>query len=127
MDSVSNEIDTYLQNQLDHYINETGQLCSQPSISSRSEGIRVCADFVAALLSKREIQVEIFEGYGNPVVIGRATGTSDRTLLFYNHYDVQPPEPLELWTSPPFEPTIRDGALYARGASDDKGELIARL
>ena len=48
-------------------------------------------------------------------------------MLFYNHYDVQPPEPLELWTSPPFQPEVREGALYARGSKDDKGELIARL
>ncbi|MFN2144991.1 MAG: M20/M25/M40 family metallo-hydrolase, partial [Anaerolineales bacterium] len=58
---------------------------------------------------------------------GKLAGKSDRTLLFYNHYDVQPPEPLELWTSPPYQPEIRDGKLYARGAKDDKGELVARL
>ena len=56
-------------------------------------------------------------------MVGRASGRSARTLLCYNHYDVQPPEPLELWTTPPFQPTIREGALYARGAADDKGEL----
>ena len=54
-------------------------------------------------------------------------GRANRTLLFYNHYDVQPPEPLELWTSPPFQPEIRDGKLFARGASDDKGHIICRL
>jgi acetylornithine deacetylase/succinyl-diaminopimelate desuccinylase-like protein len=71
--------------------------------------------------------VRIFPTAGAPVVVGRMNGRSARTLLFYNHYDVQPPEPLELWTSPPFEPTVRDGTLYARGAKDDKGELVARL
>ena len=49
------------------------------------------------------------------------------TVLIYGHYDVQPPEPLELWTTPPFEPTVRDGVLYARGASDDKGQIFAHL
>jgi acetylornithine deacetylase/succinyl-diaminopimelate desuccinylase-like protein len=61
------------------------------------------------------------------VVLGERAGRSDRTLLIYNHYDVQPPEPLELWTSPPFEPTRRDGKLFGRGVSDDKGHLVARL
>jgi acetylornithine deacetylase/succinyl-diaminopimelate desuccinylase-like protein len=79
------------------------------------------------LLESRGIKVQRFETPGNPIIVGRFEGTSERTLLLYNHYDVQPPEPLELWTTPPFEPAIRDGALYARGAADDKGELISRL
>ena len=60
-------------------------------------------------------------------MIGERGGTSLRTLLFYNHYDVQPPEPLELWEHPPFEPTLQDGKLYGRGVSDDKGHIAARL
>jgi acetylornithine deacetylase/succinyl-diaminopimelate desuccinylase-like protein len=71
--------------------------------------------------------VDKFETPGNPVVVGRLSGRSPRTLLFYNHYDVQPPEPLEEWTTPPFEPTIRDEKLFARGVGDDKGEITARL
>src|SRR6185369_2046946 len=63
---------------------------------------------------------------GAPVVYAEA-GEGEPTLLCYNHYDVQPPEPLELWDSPPFEPTVRDGRLYARGVSDDKGQLVSRL
>ena len=67
------------------------------------------------------------ETAGAPVVFGERKGKSDKTLLIYNHYDVQPPEPLELWESPPFEPSLRDGKLYGRGVSDDKGHIVSRL
>src|SRR6202022_3318629 len=69
--------------------------------------------------------IELPNGY--PVVFGEVAGRSDRTLLFYNHYDVQPPEPLELWDSPPFLLTERQDAVFARGAKDDKGEFVWRL
>lgn len=120
-------MDQFLTQRLDAYIQETADLCAQPSVSARKEGTRQCAVLVAALLEKHGFDVHSFETPGDPVIVGRAKGRSERTLLFYNHYDVQPPEPLELWTTPPFEPTLRDGALYARGAKDDKGELVARL
>jgi acetylornithine deacetylase/succinyl-diaminopimelate desuccinylase-like protein len=86
-----------------------------------------CAQLVGRILERHGFEVQSFETPGNPIVVGHAKGRSERTMLFYNHYDVQPPEPLELWVSPPFEPEVRDGALYARGAKDDKGEFIARL
>src|SRR5687767_13798336 len=120
-------LDTFLRDRLDAYIAEAARLCAQPSVSARKEGIEDCVALVTEILEPRGLAVQQFETPGSPVLVGKAAGASDRTLLFYNHYDVQPPEPLELWTSPPFEPTVRDGALYARGAKDDKGELIARL
>ncbi len=121
------QIDEFLKANLDHYLGELTELCAQKSISARKEGTQECAELVGRLLARHGLSVERFETPGNPVLVGRAKGRSARTLLCYNHYDVQPPEPLELWTTPPFEPTMRDGALYARGAADDKGELIARL
>ncbi|MEA3459819.1 MAG: M20/M25/M40 family metallo-hydrolase [Chloroflexota bacterium] len=63
---------------------------------------------------------------GPPVVFAEM-GEGERTLLIYNHYDVQPPEPLDEWGSPPFEPTVRKGKLFARGVADDKGDLTARI
>jgi acetylornithine deacetylase/succinyl-diaminopimelate desuccinylase-like protein len=120
-------LDAFLAANLDKLVRDTAELCAQPSVSASGEGIMSCAGLVAELLARHGLAVERFETGGNPVIVGRAGGASDRTLLFYNHYDVQPPEPLALWTSPPFSPTVRDGALYARGAKDDKGELAARL
>lgn len=121
------DFDNYLAAHFEQSLAELTELCAQPSISARKEGVRECAELVARVLARHGLAVQSFETPGSPVLVGRAAGRSPRTLLFYNHYDVQPPEPLELWTTPPFEPAIRDGALYARGAKDDKGELVARL
>lgn len=82
---------------------------------------------VAKMLESRGFQVEIIPTGGAPVVLAERKGKSEKTLLFYNHYDVQPAEPLDLWISSPFEPEIRDGKLYGRGVSDDKGHLVSRL
>ncbi|WP_233498284.1 M20/M25/M40 family metallo-hydrolase [Meiothermus sp. QL-1] len=124
---MSSAIDRYLEANLEAYLQETIRLCAQPSVSATGEGVLECASLVEQILRQRGFQTWKIEGYGNPVVVGRAQGRSERTLLFYNHYDVQPPEPLELWDSPPFEPQIREGKLFARGAKDDKGEFMARI
>ena len=123
----SAEMDAYLQAHLDTYVQATQRLCAQPSVSATGEGVAACADLLAGMLAQHHFQVQVLPTAGQPVILAHAAGTSDRTLLFYNHYDVQPPEPLELWTTPPFVPTVRDGNLYGRGVSDDKGEIIARL
>ncbi len=120
-------VDRHIVDHLDATLSELAVLCKQPSISAQGVGIRECAELVGAMLRRRGFKVEILATAGNPVVYGEADGASDRTLLFYNHYDVQPPEPLELWASPPFEPTIRDGKMFARGVSDDKGHILCRL
>lgn len=124
---MSSAIDRYLEENLEAYLQETIQLCAQPSVSATGQGVLECAQLVEQILQRHRFQTWKIEGYGNPVIVGRAQGRSQRTLLFYNHYDVQPPEPLELWDSPPFAPQIRDGKLFARGAKDDKGEFMARL
>ncbi|HKJ27190.1 MAG TPA: M20/M25/M40 family metallo-hydrolase [Anaerolineales bacterium] len=120
-------IDQHLQQHLDTYIQELIDLCRQPSVSARKEGTDEMARLVAELLESYGLTVQSIDTPGSPVIVGKLAGKSERTLLFYNHYDVQPPEPLELWTSPPYEPEIREGKLYARGVKDDKGELVARL
>ncbi len=127
MTETSSRIDAYLRQHLDRSLAETMRLCAQPSVSARSEGTHACAQLVAEMLRERGFDVRLIDTPLHPVVVGRLAGHSPRTLMFYNHYDVQPPEPLDLWTTPPFEPQVRDGALYARGAKDDKGEFVARL
>ncbi len=127
MDEVLSSVDAYLERNLDNYIAETVRLCAQPSVSASGEGTAACARLVQTVLEEHGISAQLLKTPGNPVVVGRLQGRSQRTLLLYNHYDVQPPEPLELWTSPPFEPQVREGSLFARGAKDDKGEIVARL
>jgi acetylornithine deacetylase/succinyl-diaminopimelate desuccinylase-like protein len=124
---MTNNTDRYLESHLDESISELSRLCAQPSVAAQNWGMRECAALVAEMLQKRGFAVQVLETGGAPVVFGERRGKSDKTLLFYNHYDVQPAEPLDLWISPPFEPALREGKLYARGVSDDKGHLVSRL
>ena len=119
--------DAYLTSHLDESLHELGKLVAQPSISAQKIGLAETASLVADMLRARGFIEDIYQTAGAPIVVAERKGKNDKTLLFYNHYDVQPPEPLELWESPPFEPQIRDGKMYGRGVSDDKGHLVARL
>ena len=120
-------INNYLDTHLDKSITELSRLVAQPSVSAQNWGLTECADLVADMLHTRGFDVQIMPTDGAPVVFGERSGRSDRTMLIYNHYDVQPPEPLDLWDSPPFEPSLRDGKLYGRGVADDKGPIASRL
>jgi acetylornithine deacetylase/succinyl-diaminopimelate desuccinylase-like protein len=108
------------------------ELLAIPSISTRAEhrgDLVRCADWLAAELTRIGFATECRETPGHPVVLGewRGAPAGAPTVLIYGHYDVQPPEPLELWSSPPFVATVRGGRLYARGAADDKGQLWIHL
>jgi len=120
-------IDAYLDSHLDQSVAELSRLCTQPSVSAQNWGLKECAALVGEMLKQRGFTVEILPTGGAPVVFAERDGTGNRTLIFYNHYDVQPAEPLDLWESPPFVPTLRDGKLFARGVSDDKGQITSRL
>ncbi len=125
-------IDQYLETHLDESIAELARLTAQPSVAAQNWGLTECANLVGEMLGRRGFAVEIHKTQGAPVVYAerrspRASRGGNKTLLFYNHYDVQPAEPLELWESPPFEPALREGKLFGRGVSDDKGHLVNRL
>ncbi|MFZ0544345.1 MAG: M20/M25/M40 family metallo-hydrolase [Candidatus Promineifilaceae bacterium] len=121
------KIDEFVNSHTEDFIDALSTLCGQPSISAQNVGIQECAELVAQMLEDHGYQSEIMPSSGNPVVYGEGDGESDKTILFYLHYDVQPAEPLELWESPPFTLTRRNGNLYARGAADDKGHIVTRL
>jgi acetylornithine deacetylase/succinyl-diaminopimelate desuccinylase-like protein len=120
-------IDRYIYDNADRFIEVLGELCAIPSVTANKELSEVCARLVASLLNEQEIQTKIVSTEGNPIVIGESNNAESKTLLCYLHYDVQPPEPIDLWESPPFELTRRDNKLFARGAADDKGHILARL
>lgn len=121
------QIKQYLSDNLDTSLAELSRLCAQPSIAAQNLGMQECAGLVAEMLAARGFAVEVMPTGGAPVVYAERKGLTDKTLMFYNHYDVQPPEPLDEWETPPFEPAIRDGKMYARGVSDDKGHIVSRL
>ena len=102
-----------------------------PSVSAKSEhnkDVRLAAEWLRDSVEKAGLKATIYETPGHPVVIGEWRGAPGApTILVYGHYDVQPAEPLDLWTSPPFEPTVRDGNIYARGSVDDKGQLFLHV
>src|SRR4051794_37914130 len=103
------------------------QFLSIPSVSTKPEhaaDVKRCAAWVADQLRAGGFETSIIPTAGHPAVIAKNKHQPGRpTVLVYGHYDVQPVEPLDLWTTPPFEPTVRNGAIYARGAADDKGQV----
>ena len=120
--------DRYLDDHMDESIQELSELVAQPSVAAQNWGMQETADLVADMLNRRGFHTKMMPTGGPPVVVAERKGKrADKTLLFYNHYDVQPAEPLELWESPAFEPTLRDGHLYGRGVCDDKGHITSRL
>lgn len=126
-DSRLAELDRYIEDHLQQFIDDLSTLCALPTVSAQGQAIDETAAAVRDLLEKYGVEAEVIPTSGFPVVYGRASGASPRTLLCYNHYDVQPAEPFELWDSPPFEATLRNGKLYARGVADDKGHIVCRL
>ncbi|MBT3942557.1 MAG: M20/M25/M40 family metallo-hydrolase [Chloroflexi bacterium] len=127
--SEMQEIYDHIEAHLDESMAILADLVRQPSVSAQDMGFDKAPGVVKDALDSVGLNAEIVPvpNDGHPSVFGSMSGEGENTLLFYTHYDVQPPEPLELWDSEPFEPTRRDGRIYGRGTSDDKGNIVARL
>jgi acetylornithine deacetylase/succinyl-diaminopimelate desuccinylase-like protein len=125
-------VQSYIQSNQDRFLSELFELLRIPSVSadSRHKGdVRKAAEYVAQKLTEAgSDSVQLMETKGHPIVFGeKIVDTAKPTVLVYGHYDVQPPDPLDLWKTPPFEPTVRDGKIYARGACDDKGQFYMHI
>jgi acetylornithine deacetylase/succinyl-diaminopimelate desuccinylase-like protein len=117
----------YIDANRDRFLGELRALCAQPSIAAQGIGLEETATLVENRLMGLGAQVRRITAGDGPPILWAELGQGPQTLLVYNHYDVQPPDPLDEWESPPFEPTVRDGRLYARGVADNKGDLLCRL
>jgi acetylornithine deacetylase/succinyl-diaminopimelate desuccinylase-like protein len=128
---ASEKILGYLDNHRDEHVDQLVEFLKIPSISSQSdhdEDTRRAASFVADELKELGLTVEVHDLGGHPLIYAETEIRPDRkTLLFYGHYDVQPVDPLDLWDTPPFEPRIENGIIYARGACDDKGQVYTHI
>ncbi len=122
----------YIQDNKERFLNELFDILRIPSVSSEEShraDMTLCAEkFKSLLLEAGADKAEVYPTDGHPVVYGeKLIDPSKPTILIYGHYDVQPVDPIELWKTPPFEPSIRDGAIYCRGANDDKGQSFMHI
>lgn len=125
-------INTYIEKNKDRFINELFELLRIPSVSAdpkyKNDVIKTADTVKEKLIAAGADKVEICPTKGYPIVYGeKIIDTNLPTVLVYGHYDVQPPDPIELWHSGPFEPVIKDGNIYARGACDDKGQMFMHV
>jgi acetylornithine deacetylase/succinyl-diaminopimelate desuccinylase-like protein len=127
-----NRVVDFINVNRDRYVEELKEFLAIPSISAlpaHAADVRRAAEWASGSLERAGLQnVRLMETPGNPIVYGDWLNAPGRpTILFYGHYDVQPVDPGELWTSPPFEAIVRDGEIYARGAADDKGQVFMHI
>ena len=126
------DLTQYLEQHRQAHRDELFDFLRIPSVSAQSDhkkDVRHCAEWLRSAMADVGLDARIIDTAGHPVVLGewRNAGPNAKTVLIYGHYDVQPAEPLELWDSPPFEPEVRSGRIYARGSVDDKGQLFLHL
>jgi acetylornithine deacetylase/succinyl-diaminopimelate desuccinylase-like protein len=121
-------VDAYIEKNSRRFVEELKELCSFPSISNHGrEAVEPARDWIAGRLARFTDRVETLDGGGMPALYAEVPGAGRRRLLLYEHYDVQPVDPIDLWDSPPFEPVEKDGRIVARGVADDKADVMARI
>jgi acetylornithine deacetylase/succinyl-diaminopimelate desuccinylase-like protein len=118
----------HIDTRRDDYVSRVMDYVRHPSISAQNIGIAEVGAILLDMLGKLGLEAQSIPTARHPMILGHWHGKPGApTVILYGHYDVQPPEPLDLWLSPPFEPTIRDGRIYARGIGDNKGQHFAQL
>jgi len=121
-------VDTYIEKNSRRFIDELEELCAFPSISNHGlEAVQPARSWIAERLGRFTDRVETFDEGGMPALYAEVPGAGRRKLLLYQHYDVQPVDPIELWVSDPFQPVEKDGRIIARGVADDKADVMARV
>jgi acetylornithine deacetylase/succinyl-diaminopimelate desuccinylase-like protein len=121
-------VDAYIEKNSRRFIDELKELCSFPSISNHGkDAVEPARAWIADRLSRFTDRVETLDAGGMPALYAEVPGGGRRKLLLYQHYDVQPVDPIDLWDSPPFEPVEKDGRIIARGVADDKADVMARI
>src|SRR3979411_1994244 len=127
MPDVFAAFDAHVREREREYLDELSSLIRLPTVSAQKSAIDETARAVLDRAKRAGFAASAERVPGGPPTIIGEQGAGARTLLVYDHYDVQPPDPLEEWHTPPFEPTVRDGSLFGRGTPDNKGNLTARL
>lgn len=123
------KVHDFIDAERDYALETWKSLVRIPSVAAKNMGVEECCTALVKLLTEIGVKTEVYPTKGSPVVFGELScGKADaKTIMFYGHYDVQPPEPLEEWKTPPFEPTEVDGRLYGRGTGDNKGQFLAHI
>lgn len=124
------QVEAYIDANQERFIDELKQFMRFPSISAQRAhdgDTQACAEWLRDHLRRLGLEAELVDAGGQPIVKAHSGGRNNKRILIYGHYDVQPEDPADQWQSPAFEPTVRDGKLYGRGAVDDKGQLFAHI
>lgn len=127
MDEKVQKVLDYIEEHKEEYLELLLRFCRQPSVAATGEGIEKMAGMVVDELKKLGVEPTVLETGGSPFIYGEIKGEVDRTFGFYDHYDVQPVDPIDEWITPPYSADIRDGVIYARGVADNKDGLVTRL
>ena len=127
---MTDRVEAYIDANQNRFVEELKQFMRIPSVSAQEKhdaDTRACAQWIADHLKGLGFQAGLIDIGGKPIVRASMKGKSPKRVLIYGHYDVQPEDPVAEWKTPPFEPTIRDGILYGRGATDDKGQVFTHV